>query len=594
MVDCSVSRYVRLAQGVCVISIVTYGRNDNYGYNLVKRTAIGLNCLAELLAEDDEILFTDYNTPDHLPTLPEFIWDSLTEKALRHLRVVRISREIHEWIKGDSPLSILENVSRNAAIVRSNRKNHWILSTNPDVLLVLASRWSTLGDLLGELPDSFYEMPRFDLPESVWSSFCRTDPRTNIRLARDWITSHRAAVVETVPDWRFQKYILFDAPGDFQLAPSHYFFRLRGFDESMNKYLHSDSNLAKRMWLLNGGQTDHLLSKLWVLHQDHYLTGEWARNFGTIVHNDLFKKVLHEERVEANDENWGLQKEDLPVFSLAEKVAQQKMYLPKLTSECNGHLPLSKDVRWDIQPVYRLSHYEPDVLTLYLRENLQLIGRGSRIAYVGRNAMTLDAIQKMWQLISPSGTPVQNLSEIAQTGASIAPDLLLVDCFYDRPEYWDRRIRMLQESMARRIQKKQLNEYDAGEELTRFTESTDSREWERQMIKFWRPLLPHIVLRPRTFIVLLGCSQYVILFSRFREAFSQCYQDPNRKNRSPGKARRILERFRRRGSSLPVMTHENLMGPAYFGGKRPRLTFKDHMEFQTLYVHHRLVVLRVN
>ena len=59
-----------------VISIITYGRNDNYGYNLVKRTAIAFNCLAEVLTKDDEILFADYNTPDHLPTLPEFIWDT--------------------------------------------------------------------------------------------------------------------------------------------------------------------------------------------------------------------------------------------------------------------------------------------------------------------------------------------------------------------------------------------------------------------------------------------------------------------------------------------------------------------------------------
>ena len=120
-----------------MISIITYGRNDNYSYNLVKRTAFSFNCLAEVMNdENDEILFVDYNTPDHLPTLPEAIWDTLTEKALARVKVIRISREIHEKIKGDSPLPILENVSRNAAIVRSNPANRWMLSTNPDVLLV--------------------------------------------------------------------------------------------------------------------------------------------------------------------------------------------------------------------------------------------------------------------------------------------------------------------------------------------------------------------------------------------------------------------------------------------------------------------------
>ena len=40
-----------------MISIVLYGRNDNYGYNLHKRAALSLNCMAEVLTDpDDEIL----------------------------------------------------------------------------------------------------------------------------------------------------------------------------------------------------------------------------------------------------------------------------------------------------------------------------------------------------------------------------------------------------------------------------------------------------------------------------------------------------------------------------------------------------------
>ena len=57
-----------------MISIVLYGRNDNYGYNLHKRAALSLNCMAEVLTDpSDEILFVDYNTPDDLPTFPEAI-----------------------------------------------------------------------------------------------------------------------------------------------------------------------------------------------------------------------------------------------------------------------------------------------------------------------------------------------------------------------------------------------------------------------------------------------------------------------------------------------------------------------------------------
>ena len=65
-----------------MLSIVVYGRNDNYGYNLHKRAAISLNCLAEVLTdEDDEIIFVDYNTPDDYPTFPEAISDTLTSRT---------------------------------------------------------------------------------------------------------------------------------------------------------------------------------------------------------------------------------------------------------------------------------------------------------------------------------------------------------------------------------------------------------------------------------------------------------------------------------------------------------------------------------
>jgi hypothetical protein len=577
-----------------MISIVTYGRNDNYGFNLPKRTALGFNCLAEVLSNDDEILFVDYNTPDHLPTLPESIWDTLTDKALSLIKVIRISHDLHEKCRADSPLPILENVSRNAAITRSNPQNHWILSTNPDVLLVLASSWRNLAELLRDLPDSFYEMPRFDIPESVWSSFCRTDPTANMAAARDWLSSHKAAVAETVPDWRFQKYLLFDAPGDFQLAPRSYFLRLRGFDESMNKYLHSDSNLAKRMWLLNGGRTDHLLGKLWVLHQDHYLSGEWAKNIGTIVHNDLYKNVLHREEIQANDENWGLKAIPLPVFSLCHKVQTQRIAHSDPSGSANVDLLLTREPDWGIQPVHRLSHYDPAIITLYLRENLQLTSPQSLVAYIGQSPSTLDCIRRIWGEVSPLGTPVCDLTGPTAQADSVEPDVLLVDFYYNRPDYWERRVRLVQESVQSRLEKKQISSYEAGEKISIFTETTDMREWESQMSSLWKIALPKFRLRRGCSIILLGVSQYVSLYAKFKEAFAKCYVgEPVRGTRQPP-FRTFYQRLKRTRSSPAFITRENLMGPSYFRQRVSKSERNVTMELQTLYVHHRLVVLRVN
>jgi len=74
-----------------MISVILYGRNDSHGYNLHKRAAISLNCIAEMLSDaDDEILFVDYNTPNDLPTFIEAIYDTLTPKAKSRLRVFRV------------------------------------------------------------------------------------------------------------------------------------------------------------------------------------------------------------------------------------------------------------------------------------------------------------------------------------------------------------------------------------------------------------------------------------------------------------------------------------------------------------------------
>jgi hypothetical protein len=593
-----------------MISIIAYGRNDNYSYNLVKRTALAFNCLAELLTNDDEIVFTDYNTPDHLPTLPEAIWDTLTDKALSLVKVIRISAALHEVIKKDSPLPILENVSRNAAIVRSNAQNHWILSTNPDVLLVLSSHWQNLPELLAGVKDSFYEMPRMDIPESVWSSLKRTDPEANIRTLRDWLVCHRAAIAETSPDWQFQKYILFDAPGDFQLAPRGYFVRLRGFDESMNKYFHSDSNLAKRMWLLNGERTDHLLGKLWVLHQDHYLSGEWAKTVTGIVHNDLSVHVTRQNKVEANGADWGLQNIQLPMFALSEKIKRERVSFSDRATSINGDLPMSQEVDWRTQSLYRLCHYQPEVLVLYLRESLRVASPDSLLVYVGQNATTFELIRRTWGKISPSGLPVYELSAAAERKEILAPDILLIDTYYERSEYTEKRIQLVKEQMERRLAKGQVSEHKVLEEVGEFANGIDYMAWQSELFPLWETLLSHVVLRPGILVIVMGCNMYFGAFTKLKEELSKrgvglktthmprgtrhvgsppMYASTNGKKKSLRKTLAKIPWLKRR--AIRDANSENIQG----------VTLSQHafrpgnagLELLPLYIHHRLMVLRV-
>ena len=139
----SSSRRIRLmlahASGERVISVIVYGRNDAHGYNLHRRAALSLNCIAEVLTDPgDEIVFVDYNTPDELPTFVEAIADTLTDRCLeRAARASACPAAIHaERFAERTHLPAIEPVARNAGVRRANPANRWLLSTNTDMVFL--------------------------------------------------------------------------------------------------------------------------------------------------------------------------------------------------------------------------------------------------------------------------------------------------------------------------------------------------------------------------------------------------------------------------------------------------------------------------
>lgn len=248
-----------------MFSVILYGRNDSHGYNLHKRAAISLNAIAEVMSDpDDEILFVDYNTPDDHPTFPEAIQDTLTDKAKQVLRIFRVRPEQHVHLKSKTHLVALEAQSRNIALRRSNPRNRWILYTNTDMLLVPRREGESLSTILGDLPDGFYQVPRFELPEMLWeAAFDRRDPAGNLTKLRDWAV--RFHLNQVVHNFMPMKY---DALGDFQAALREDMFAIHGFDEDMLLGWHCDSNLAARLALYRG-RVDTLIDKVFGYHCDH-------------------------------------------------------------------------------------------------------------------------------------------------------------------------------------------------------------------------------------------------------------------------------------------------------------------------------------
>lgn len=294
-----------------MISLIVYGRNDQHGYNSHRRVALSLNAMAEVLtSHDDEILFVDWNTPLGMPTLLEALEDTLTDKTLARLRILRVTPEAHHRVtKNQTRLPISEPHARNVAIRRARPEN-WILSTNTDMVFVPRSDRS-LTDLVADLEGDAYCLPRFEIPEWLWEAVPRDDPAQMICLLQDWGERIGLDEVTLGHDW-----IRYDAPGDFQLIRRSLIERVHGFDEDMIHGWHVDSNLWKRIHNLTG-QIGTLYPDIAGYHTNHNrtLTRLMAAQ---PTGNDLSDFVYEVEHTSLPDQaaTWGLANVDVPEVPL--------------------------------------------------------------------------------------------------------------------------------------------------------------------------------------------------------------------------------------------------------------------------------------
>jgi hypothetical protein len=404
-----------------VITVVVYGRNDAHGYNLHRRAALSLNCIAEVLTDpDDEIVFVDYNTPDPLPTFVEALADTLTPRCLGLLRTFRVPAALHEQrFAARTHLRALEPVARNAGVRRANPSNRWILSTNTDMIfLPLAGR--SLSEICDELEDGFYGLPRFELPEWLWERLPRSDPgramadieRLGPRLRLDEITLST--------DW-----VRFDAPGDFQLILREDYFAIDGLDEEMLVGYHVDSNLCKRMVLRRGSieSLEHALAGYHCNHSRDPTVYHGAKP----VENDpeRFMVAVDRSEIPAQRPSWGLadvELEEVPVgerteLGFAEALATAIPTRDGPRTTCEG-----------TQVPYGFTYDSGHVLP-FIADSLVVSPPVVTIGYVGANPVLermLAAVVNELGLESPLlAAAFENLSSVEQVARSC--DVLVVD-----------------------------------------------------------------------------------------------------------------------------------------------------------------------
>ncbi|OOH84029.1 hypothetical protein [Leptospirillum ferriphilum] len=391
-----------------MISLVLYGRNDSYGYNLHKRVALSLNCMAEVLTDpEDEILFVDYNTPDDYPTFPEAIEDTLTKKAKMMLRIFRVRPSLHARFVHKTHLKALEPISRNIAIRRSNPANRWILSTNTDMIFVPRDGCS-LSDIVRPLESGYWAVPRFEVPESLWESFDRKDPVSVIKAIDHW---GRAAHLNEIV--RGMDENLFDAPGDFQLVERDVLFRINGFDERMLLGWHVDSNLTKRLWLINRKTCD-LSLKLYGYHCDHTRQVTPAHRHNS-VENDFSLFFDQITNPVADQEDWGCVHDSIEEIRFG-KNNTSLQYLNAL------HQSIKEELKFPTISLYRPESqdkidYDPEHVVAFLADLFVNAPRSIHLGWFGFRKRTLDLFVDVWTSLGFTGKILvgppfdQNLSD---------------------------------------------------------------------------------------------------------------------------------------------------------------------------------------
>ena len=377
-----------------MISIILYGRNDNYGYNLHKRAALSLNCMAEVLtAPDDEILFVDYNTPDDFPTFPEAIRDTLTPRAQAMLRILRVRPSQHARFQDRTHLKALEPISRNVALRRSNPGNRWILSTNTDMIFVPRGARSLSG-VAADLDGGYYHLPRFEIPEYLWETLDRSDPAGTIAEVARWGWSlHLNEVVSGNPTNRY------DAPGDFQLGLRDDLVRVHGFEERMLIGWHVDSNIAARMSLLYG-RPDTLIDDMFGYHCDHTRQATPMHSHNRIQ-NDWVVHVDHvmQADIPSQADSWGLAGEEVEEVRLSEGSRRYLHALHKAVGEPMRELtPLAYT-----GPNYDRISYDARHVLPFLLDAFTAYPRGVTVAWFGARADLLQRFAVAWEAMGQTG-----------------------------------------------------------------------------------------------------------------------------------------------------------------------------------------------
>ncbi|MEI6212824.1 MAG: hypothetical protein WCP10_01865 [Desulfuromonadales bacterium] len=222
------------------------------------------------------------------------------------------------------------------------------------------------------------------------------NPESTIASFKQWgLRLHISEIITA------SKETLFDGPGDFQLCLRSQLFQMHGLNEQMVLGWHVDSNLCKRMWLLNG-ETKSVLDQLHAFHCDHTRIQSVYHMAGTSTENsfaDFFVNVTSPDLPEQKL-SWGLPDENI------EEIALDKKHTTRLSTALMQIIPgMSVPIAgqttvdgFDTGLYYDNFHVFP-----YLAESIVNLPLNSHIGYFGNNPNMLSLLSELRMLLGHSG-----------------------------------------------------------------------------------------------------------------------------------------------------------------------------------------------
>lgn len=205
------------------VSFVTWGRNDGYTGDYVRRVNRATSCLARQLDRagvDSEIIITDWNPPSNRPLLLDVLE---LPKILEHvtIRGVVAGPQFHARMAGSHERGLHGGEAANVGIRRA--RGNFVTPKASDTFLSRAAI-----DMMARRdldPDTMYRMDRQDFTntdDSIW------DLDDDTLLARlDTFPSMRHSYIRQMDYWHLRD-LHTNACGDFTLMGAAYWHLVRG------------------------------------------------------------------------------------------------------------------------------------------------------------------------------------------------------------------------------------------------------------------------------------------------------------------------------------------------------------------------------